>query len=242
MAWPAWLVDLWTKAKPYADRAAVWRGYEQDLTSLTILTIGIALYTVLVFAFYQGLSRRDPFHSGLWRGHWYGHALRSLESTFVFPTVSFLYFSVLAATLFFLAHDYTTYRIFLLSMAVVAGVRLTAFVTEGAAADLGKLLPLSLLGVMIVNPSYASWESIWGRYLEIPSLLPVLGRFFLLFLVFETGLRLLRGTLNAVRGGLARRRGRKGVPASRSVAVEGPRSVAVDVAEGAPEAPGAKAR
>ncbi|HET6405807.1 MAG TPA: hypothetical protein VFH78_14280 [Candidatus Thermoplasmatota archaeon] len=232
MAWPSWLVDLWVKAKPYADRAAVWRGYEDDLTRLTIFTIGIAVYTVLVFAFYQNLSRRAAFHSGWGGGRWWGKAIHALESAFVFPVMSFLYFAVLAASLFFLAgEDRTTYQIFLLSMAVVAGVRLTAFITEGAAADLGKLLPLSLLGVMIVSPKYANLGAIWGRYLEIPSLLPVLGRFFLLFLVFETGLRLIHGAHVGIGRALARRRARK------SDAVK---TVTLDVVEGDAEAPAPK--
>lgn len=206
MAWPVWAVDLWVKAKPYADRLAVWRGYEADLTSLTILTIGIAVYTLLVFAFYQNLSVRRPFHSG-WGGEtWWGRTISALEGIFVFPVMSFLYFAVLAGSLFFLAKSQSTYQIFLLSMAVVAGVRLTAFLSELASVDLAKLLPLSLLGVLVVDPNYATWAAVWARYQEIPSLVPVLGRFFLLFLVLETGLRMARSATQRIRKTWASRR------------------------------------
>lgn len=226
MAWPAWLLDLWSKAKPYADRAAVWRGYEAEITSLTILTVGIALYTLLVFTFYRNLSKRAAFHSDVGKGTWWGKVVHALESTFVFPVMSFLYFSVLAASLFFLAKSQSTYQILLLAMAVVAGVRLTAFVTESAAGDLARLLPLSLLGVMIVDPTYSTWGAIWARYKEVVTLLPLLGRFFLLFLVFETALRVWSAVLKEVRARTARRSDEPAPAAEASVRLE-----VVDTAE-----------
>lgn len=187
----SWLGGAMGRMQPYLDRLAVWRGYEAELTSLTILAVGIALYTILVFTFYQNLSRRSAFHTGWGRGRAWGRVVEGLESALVFPTMSFLYFSVLAASLFFLAKTQTTYQIFLLAMAVVASVRLLSYFTEIASGDLARLLPLSLLGVVLVDPSYATWGAVWARYQEVPGLLPVLGRFFLLFLVLESGLRIV---------------------------------------------------
>lgn len=215
---PAWGVDWWAQAQPWVERAKVWRGYEAELTSLTILTVGIACYTLLVFTFYQNLSRRRAFHTGWGGKRWWGRALGAMESTFVFPAMSFAYFAVLAASLFFLAKSQSTYQIFLLSMAVVAGVRLTAFLSELAAVDLAKLLPLALLGVVVVDPAYATWSAVWARYQEIPGLLPVLARFFLLFLVLETGLRL--GNLVLARVGASRLLARRKAGAKETVTLE----------------------
>ncbi|HUR69381.1 MAG TPA: hypothetical protein VM370_09060 [Candidatus Thermoplasmatota archaeon] len=194
------------------DRIAVWRGYEAELTSLTILIVGIALYTILVFTFYQNLSLRDAFHTRWGAGRWWGRAVHAIEDTFVFPVMSFLYFAVLAGVLFFLAKSQSTYQIFLLSMAVVGSVRLTSFLSEIASADLAKLLPLSLLGVLVVDPQYSTWTAVWARYQEIPGLLPILGRFFLLFLVVETGLRLVRYGARRMGAALGRRPKRAPVP------------------------------
>jgi len=205
MAAPAWASASWERLGPYLEKLAVWRGYEAELTSLTILTVGIAIYTLLVFTFYQNLSQRRAFHTTWGGDSWWGRMISGFEGTFVFPIMSFLYFAVLAGSLFFLAKSQSTYQIFLLSMAVVAGVRLTAFMSELASVDLAKLLPLSLLGVLVVDPSYSTWPAIWARYQEIPSLLPILGRFFLLFLVLETGLRLASLVLRRARQAWARR-------------------------------------
>lgn len=199
MEWPAWLLNAWARAAPYVERAKVWQGYEADLTSLTILAVGIAIYTVLVFAFYQSLSNPRPFHLGWGAGRWWGKALSAVESALVFPIMSFLYFGVLTASLFFLAKTDSVYQIFLFSMAIVTSVRLTSFIAPGASADLAKLLPLGLLGVMIVDPAAVTWDTVWGRYLQVPTQLPVLGRFFLLFLVLETGVRIGREVFERAR-------------------------------------------
>lgn len=202
------LSQAYESMAPYLDRLALWRGYEAELTTLTILSIGISLYTLLVFGFFcQSLSRRRPFHSSLGKGTWWGRTLAGLESVFVFPVTTFAFFGVLAASLFFLAKPATTtYQILLFSIAIVAAVRLTAAVSEGAASDLAKLLPLSLLGVIIIDPSYSTWDAVWARYRELPTLAAVLGRFFLLFLVLESGLRLGRLAFEKARGALRRRR------------------------------------
>lgn len=202
------VADAWTTIAPYAERLAVWRGYEAELTTLTILSVGIALYTLLVFGFFcEVLSRRQPFHSSWGKGTWWGKSLAALESVFVFPVTTFAFFGVLAASLFFLAKPATTtYQILLFSIAIVTAVRLTAAVREGAASDLAKLLPLSLLGVIIIDPSYSTWDAVWARYRELPSLAPVLGRFFLLFLVLESGLRLGRLAYDRAHAALRRRK------------------------------------
>lgn len=181
MEWPTY--DL--------SRLAVWRGYERDLQSLLIYAVGIAIYTALVFAFYQNLSKRDAYAFRPRRGFW-GGVLRGVQNVLVFPLMSFLYFGVLVVSLFILAKSQSTYQIMLLAMSVVVGVRVTAYVNENAAVDLAKMLPLGLLGVLLVDPSYATLSNTWSHVWEVPRLIPILLRFFLLFIVLEGVLRLGR--------------------------------------------------
>lgn len=197
MEWPAWAVSAYETSLPYLEKLALWRGYEAELQSLMIYAVGIALYTMLVFGFFcHNLSRRDAFHlvTKQEKPHRF---LRFLESAFIFPVMSFLFFGVLAASLFLLAKPtQSTSLILILSMSVVVGVRVTAFVNENAAQDLAKLLPLSLLGVLLVDPSYASLSNTWARFGELPGLLPVLGRYFVLFLLLEATLQAARRLAN----------------------------------------------
>lgn len=191
MEWPAWALEAWAVVDPYLQKLALWRGYEAELQSLLIYAVGIAAYTMLVFGFFcQNVSKRDAFRLFKAREGWGGKSLRFIESAFLFPGMSFLFFSVLAASLFLLAKPtQSTSLILILSMSVVVGVRVTAFASENAASDLAKLLPLSLLGVLLVDPSYASLANTWARFKDLPALMPVLGRYFVLFLLLEATLQ-----------------------------------------------------
>src|SRR5581483_2478267 len=88
----------WSAAQPWLARLAIWRGYESDLETLLIYAVGIALYTALVFAFYQNISRVEAFVTSR-RSRW----LRAFQTAILFPLMGMLYFGVLAASLFLLA-------------------------------------------------------------------------------------------------------------------------------------------
>lgn len=211
MEWPAWAVHAWQAIDPWLQKLALWRGYEAELQSLAIYAVGIALYTMLVFGFFcNNVSRRDAFRLFKERKGWSGKLFRFTESALLFPSMSFLFFGVLAASLFLLAKPtQATSQILILSMSVVVGVRVTAFASENAASDLAKLLPLSLLGVLLVDPSYASLANTWARFKDLPSLLPVLGRYFVLFLLLEATLQGVRRIVTGTRGEWMRQRERR---------------------------------
>jgi hypothetical protein len=194
MEWPGWALSAWQAADPYVQKLALWRGYEAELQSLLIYAFGIAIYTMLVFGFFcNNVSRRDAFRLFKERPGWSGRLLRATESSLLFPAMSFLFFGVLAASLFLLAKPtQSTGLILILSMSVVVSVRVTAFVSETAAFNLAMLLPLSLLGVLLVDPTYASLANTWARFKDLPGLAPVLGRYFVLFLLLEGALHLAR--------------------------------------------------
>lgn len=207
MEWPTWALDAWEKVAPWAERAAVWRGYENELRTLLIYGIGIAVYTALVFLFYQSLSKREGYHSKRKPGFW-GGTLHYLESALVFPALSFAYFLVIALALFLLtkpldalapleAHQSQVSGLLLVAMAVVVSVRVTVWISEAMSNDLAKLVPLSFLAVVLVDPGYLQMSTFWGRIGLAAGMLPLLGRYFLLFIVLDG---VLKVTHHAVRG------------------------------------------
>lgn len=242
MAWPEWAVRAWEPVAPYAEKAAVWQGYEAELQTLMIYAVGIALYTALVFAFYQNMAKRDAWRSKRAPG-FMGWMIHVFQSWMIFPMMSFLYFSLLASALFLLAKSQAAGGIFLIAMSVVVGVRVVAYASEGAAVDLAKLLPLGLLGVMIVDPSNVEWSQVWARFKDVPSQLPLLGRYFLLFLVLETTLKTVRGIAVRIGERSALKRAAKPLKAvgsaARRIPVQGrPRSAAKAQAREGPAAKG----
>lgn len=178
----------------WIDRFAVWEGFHPDLETLLIYGAGIALYTALVFAFYQNISRRDPLHSRERRG-WWGRAMRGAETILTFPVLSFGYFAVLSLAIFVLAKpDRSTADILLLSMACVMGIRFTAHWHEPTANDVAKLLPLGTLAVVVVDPGQLNnvFTTAFGRVGETVMMAPVLAQYFALFIVVEAVLRGVR--------------------------------------------------
>lgn len=228
---PEWLVRVWEPAAPYAEKLALWRGYEAQLQTLLVYGIGIAAFTMLVFGFFcTYLSKRNPFDAR--KGpHPTTRLARFAQGALVFPAVSFLFFCVLAASLFLLGKNQTTEAILLLSMSVVVGVRLTAFVSESAASDLAKLLPLSLLGVLIVDPTYADLGRSWAHFGNVLGLLGLLGRYFLVFIALEGAMQVVRSAgrkFALKRGTLPHRPSKKELldnAGSRNVPVGGPERV-----------------
>jgi hypothetical protein len=176
----------------WVDRFAVWDGFHPDLQTLLIYGVGIALYTALVFAFYQNISVRDPLHSR--RGkRWWARTVHVGETILTFPILSFGYFAVLSLALFVMAKpDRATADILLLSMACVIGIRVTAHLAEGMSNDIAKLLPLGLLAVIVVDPGYLTFTSIVTRLGDSARMVHVLVQYFALFIVVEAAMRGLR--------------------------------------------------
>lgn len=210
VAFPASVLSLWAKVEPYAQRLAVWQGYERELTTLAIYGVGVALYATLVYTFYNNIARRQPFHIPLSdRKGWVGGVSRFVEKAFVFPVTSFLYFAFLALALFVLAKSQSTQGILLIAMAVIVGIRVSVYISQGIAGDLAKLVPLSLLGVLLVDPGYLTLGLAWTRLGEAFTLAPLLGRYFLLFMALEAALGMVRWSALKVAGRFRRRRERK---------------------------------
>lgn len=157
------------------------------MTALT-LAVGIALYAILVGTFYTKLSKK-VLHEVNIRDH-----LGNLEGPFqvvaeivsfvlhytlVFPLISFLWFVVLSVLLYLLSGTLTLDNVFLLAVSVVAAIRISAYYNEDIAVDVAKLLPLALLGVLLVDPTHFTADTVQIRleqlFAAIPQFLPFLG-------------------------------------------------------------------
>lgn len=172
---------------------AFWEGYEGELLTLAIYGVGIAAYAMLNGLFYITLSQRNLV-SGATRGKGPG----ALGWILIFPLVTFGMFLVLSLALFVLAKEIpgTTPEqrvrdILLLSMALVAGVRVTAYVSEHAAVDLAKLVPLGLLGVLLIDPGFLTLETPLNRLAILTGLVDLVARYLITIIVMELALRAL---------------------------------------------------
>lgn len=199
-------------------RLALWRGYERELTTLGIYAFGVALYTTVVFAFYENASR-VPTLPVRRRGA-AGAVLRVAETTFVMPAFAFFYFAVLAAALFGLAKSQGTGQILMVALAVAASVRVAAFLHPNLANDLAKIVPLGLLGVVLADPGYLTLGLVRDRFVEAAAAWPLLGRAFVFLVLLEGFLRVVRYLLAAARQKTPRQAPEKAPPAEGDVVLE----------------------
>lgn len=132
------------------------------LEPVAIYILGMALYALFIFRFYQFVSSRDIFELDVSKYEESRfHALRVFlhiilyagKYLLVFPVVAFFWFAVFTVFLSFLAPDRQFSDILLVAMAVVGTIRISAYVTEDLSRDLAKILPFAVLGIFIIRVS-----------------------------------------------------------------------------------------
>lgn len=152
--------------------------------------LGIAVYSVFVFKLYHFVARRDIFRLHLRRYNQASHArLRTLvdrllyiaEYLFVLPIVIFFWFVIFAVLLILLSSQ-PAQLVALVSVAIIAAIRLCSYYSEDLSSDLAKMLPLALLGIFLLNIrafDFGEILTVWPTAVSMASTL----LYYLVFLV-----------------------------------------------------------
>lgn len=194
-------------ASAAASVFSVIQGYLGDrAATIILLTLGIALYTALVGTAYNFISKRELYTlSSSNRQGLFGTVARLgsavvfiIQYTVLFPIISFAWFFVLSTALFLLSRTATLETVFMLTLSVLAAVRLLAYYREGISADLAKMLPLALLGVAIVEPTLFNTELVRTRVEAIIAGLPSAAAFLAAIIVMEWVLRIIYAIAKAL--------------------------------------------
>jgi FtsH-binding integral membrane protein len=128
------------------------------LRDLGLYAAGIAVYTLVVTLLYVPMGHRLMFGRKVKEGE--DRVVTSGRRTMYvlfFPLVSFAFFLLIAGALFFLQDlgggggKLPTEDALNISMGIVIAIRLVAYFNEDAAQELGKIMPLGLLGVVLVT-------------------------------------------------------------------------------------------
>ncbi len=174
---------------------------------LALFAIGVAVYTVFIWKFYRFLARRDILKLDLNQYNTLTHPLfekaaavffYALQFLVVFPALVFFWFLVLTALLIFLAEKQGLENILLVAMAVVAAVRITAYVSEDISKDVAKLLPFALLGVFLVDVTYFNLSKSLTMIGQLPGEWVTLVYYLLFAVGLEIVLRILSPLLQAL--------------------------------------------
>jgi len=172
--------------------------------SLGFYMIFIGIYAVFIWKFYKFLAKRDVFDLDLSkynRGEnsgittFFGVLFFFLEYVIILPFLILFWFGILSLFLLMLAKNQGLTQITLIAAAIIGATRISSYISEDLSKDLAKMLPFTLLGIFLIDPSFFSVDEFISRLYEIPGLFENI----LFYLVFIFALEIvLRGIFTIV--------------------------------------------
>ncbi|MBU0460688.1 MAG: hypothetical protein KKH52_04410 [Nanoarchaeota archaeon] len=172
------------------------------LKPLVLFIFGMTIYAIFIFKFYLFVARRDIFKLNLKQYNRANHSgLKKLVAAFLyiveyvllFPLFIFIWFLVITILLTFLSRGQTGTDLLLVSIALVATVRITAYYNEDLSKDLAKMLPFALLGIFLVDISFFSFSNSFNLLKEIPPHWESIIYYLVFVIALEFILRLIHG-------------------------------------------------
>jgi len=168
------------------------------LVSLGFYTVFIAIYAVFIWKFYKFLASREILALNLRQ---YNHSehpglekllailLFTVEYMVILPFLVLFWFTVLSLFLLLLS-EISPSQALLVSAAIIASTRITAYIGEELSKDVAKILPFTVLATFLLNPQFFNGMNFIEKFSQIPSLFSNI----LVFIVFIFGIEfILRG-------------------------------------------------
>ena len=170
---------------------------------LVMFIIGIVIYSVFIFKFYRFVAKKNIFQLELGKyksdksifTKFMGGVLYFFEYILLFPVFTFFWFVVFALLLSFLVKQQSVQTLLLISMAIIAAIRMCAYYNENLAQDLAKMLPFALLGVFIVELNFFSLGQQLTTFKEMMGLWDLMIYYLLFIVLLEGCLRIFHGVV-----------------------------------------------
>ncbi len=170
-------------------------GFIVDPLYFRILYLTLLLFISgwAIWSMYISLSKRDLFrltHKD--KPSLIDKAAYAFKSIFFFPVFTFLWYVLFVACLAVLSGKQNLEEVMLLGVVIVAAVRIAAYVSQRMAEDVAKLLPLTLLAGIILNPSFITLDTNLGQLQFFINHLPSFGKYLLFIIALEFALKVAR--------------------------------------------------
>jgi len=167
---------------------------------LAFYTLLIAIYSIFIWRFYKFLARRNILNLNLQQYNRTEHPFWNkllasgfflLEYVIILPILVFFWFSILSIFLLLLSKAQSVSQILIISAAIVAATRMTAYYSTDLSKDLAKMFPFTVLAVFLLDPDFFSIEKMIIRFSEIPSLINHILGFLIFIFCLEIFMRVL---------------------------------------------------
>lgn len=170
------------------------------ILTLLFFTIVIVVYSIFVFYFYRFLAKKNIIELNLSQYNQSSSpAIAKVFAVFfyiaeyiiILPVLTFFWFSVLAVLILLLAKGIDASTILLISVALVAAVRVVAYLNEDLSRDLAKMLPFTLLAIAITTADFFNIGALMSRFADIPSLFSNVPYYLFFIVVVELTMRVV---------------------------------------------------
>jgi len=190
------MVEVMDSLKIFDDIIATLSGESNLLFTLLFFTAVIVIYAVFVFYFYKYLAKKNIVELNLAK---YGESeipqkvlvtiFYIIEYLIILPILTFFWFAVFAVLILILAEGISASTILIISAALVAGVRITAYISEKLSQDLAKMIPFTLLAIAITKPNFFDVSALLSRFAEIPALFSNIAYYLMFIVIIELIMR-----------------------------------------------------
>jgi hypothetical protein len=165
---------------------------------LLFFTAIIVIYSVFVFYFYRFLGKKNIIELNLKQYNksdslgivkLLAFVFYVVEYIIILPVVTLFWFAFLAIFVMVMSKGLSAATVLTIAGALVASVRVTAYVSQKLSQDLAKMLPFTLLAISLTTPSFFSVESFITSLADLPSLLPQIPYYLIFIVVLEIIMR-----------------------------------------------------
>ncbi|MEN7981836.1 MAG: hypothetical protein ABFQ65_00110 [Nanoarchaeota archaeon] len=171
----------------------------QNFISFFLLVLLIVAYSIMVWRFYQFVSKKNPLGLNLNEKykpneHSFGTRfvvglLYFVEYILILPLLIFLIFGIFTLFLIVLSSSEDVSQILIISATVIASIRITAYYNEKLSQEIAKILPFMLLAVAVLNPTTFTQvqyiEKIFNHLINIPNFLSQIWSYLLFIIIIE---------------------------------------------------------
>jgi len=166
----------------YNYALSVLPNWAQSFISFFLLVLLVVIYSVMVWRFYQFISKKNPLGLNLneryrpetssFGTRFVVGALYFVEYALILPILIFVIFLVFTLFLIVLSSSEEISQILIVSATVIAAIRITAYYKENLSQEIAKLLPFMLLAVAVLNPANFAQVEYGQRLINIFTTLP----------------------------------------------------------------------
>lgn len=173
----------------------------ETFINLFLLVLLLVVYSVFIWKLYRFIGTKNLFHFNLSKYNTADHPVLAkvfatllylVEYILLVPFLIFVWFAVFTIFLIFLAKDLTISTILILSVSIIAAIRVTSYIPrygEELSREIAKLLPFTLLAISLLNPGFFNFERIITQFGHLGGFFNVILNYLIFIVVLEVILR-----------------------------------------------------